>query len=75
MPIKNPPIAFLHRVVDEVPTIDTEVNMTKCVAMLSPHYYGRLHRRVHYLKSTAPSIDERMDAIVYYFRNGMQHLN
>lgn len=75
MPIKRPPIAFLHRVVAEVPTIDTEVNMTKCVAMQSPHYHGRLHVAVYRLKSGSPSVDERIDSIAYFFRHHMNHLN
>lgn len=75
MPIKKAPIAFLHRVVKEGPTIDTEVNMTHCVAMKSPHYHGRLHRRVYGLKLNSPSADERIDSIAYFFRNEMFNLN
>ena len=54
---------------------DTEVNMTKFVAMRSPHYHGRLHRRVHGLKLSSPGIDERLDAPKYFRRSHMQHLS
>ena len=54
---------------------DTEVNMTKFVAMRSPHYHGRLHRRVHGLKLGSLGIDERLDAPNYFRRSHMQHLS
>ena len=54
---------------------DTEVNMTKFVATRSPHYHGRLHRRVHGLKLGSLGIDERLDAPNYFRRSHMQHLS
>jgi hypothetical protein len=62
-------------IVDEGVAFDTEVEMTKCVAMKSPHYHGRLKRRVYGLKLNSPSVDERIDSISYYFRNHMNNLN
>ena len=62
-------------IVDEGVAFDTEVEMTKCVAMKSPHYHGRLHRRVYGLKLNSPSVDERIDSIAYWCRTKMNHLN
>lgn len=62
-------------IIDECAGEDTEVNMTKFVAMRSPHYHGRLHRRVHSLKLNSPGIDERLDAPLYFRRSCMQHLS
>ena len=68
-------IAAVAAIVEEGVAFDTEVEMTKCVAMKSPHYHGRLKRRVYGLKLNSPSVDERIDSIAYYFRNHMNNLN
>jgi hypothetical protein len=75
MPIKNPPIAFLHRVVKEGPTVDTGVRMTRFVAQKSPAFLSGLKVRVHGLKLNSPSADERVDSIAYFFRTEMFNLN
>jgi hypothetical protein len=67
-------IDFLS-IIDEGVATDTEVEMTKCVAMKSPHYHGRLHVAVYHLKSNSPSVDERIDGVAYWFRQQMQFLN
>lgn len=67
-------IDFLS-IIDEGVAVDTEVEMTKCVAMKSPHYHGRLHVAVYHLKSTCPSVDEQIDAVAYFQRSRMQFLN
>lgn len=68
-------IAAMAAIIDEGVGFDTEVEMTHCVAMKSPHYLSRLHRRVYGLKSNSPSVDERIDGIAYFFRNEMNALN
>lgn len=62
-------------IIDEGVGHDTEIDMTKCTALKSPHRHGRLYERVYHLKRTAPSMDERMDAITYWFRNEMFNLS
>lgn len=62
-------------IVDEGVGHDTEVEMTHAVAMKSPHYFGRLKRRVYGLKLNSPSVDERIDSIAYFFRNEMMSLS
>lgn len=75
MPIKHSPIAFIHRIVKEGPTIDTGIRMTKCVAQKSPAFQSGLKIRVHGMKLNSPSADERVDSIAYFFRNEMFNLN
>lgn len=62
-------------IIDEGVAFDTEVEMTHAVAMKSPHYHGRLHRRVYGLKLNSPSVDERIDSKAYWKRCHMQFLN
>lgn len=62
-------------IIDEGIAFDTEVEMTHAVAMKSPHYHGRLYRRVYSLKLNSPSVDERIDSKAYWCRSSLQFLN
>lgn len=74
-PMKGNKINIITLPPDERVGHDTEVEMTHAVAMKSPHYHGRLHRRVYGLKLNSPSVDERIDSKAYWFRTNMNHLN
>lgn len=54
---------------------DPEVDMTHEVALSPPARLSRMYVAVHRTKTTAPSMDERLDAITYFFAKEMFQLN
>lgn len=75
MPIKHSPIAFLHRVVKEGPTVDTGIRMTHCVALKSPTYFAKRDIRDHHLILNSGLPTAKGDARDYFDRNKMWQQN